>query len=283
MTKFASILALVAGSGVASAAASCNTHWTSPVLCGEEHQTCSKSVGPSCGGDTDTCCQENSYGIFMGTQFWDYSPAAGPADLFTTHGLWSNKCAGGYGTYCNPDWEVENVTEILLELGEYKLLDEMNWRWKNGTGSDEDLWVHEYNKHGTCMATVNPACYKKGARKYQNVVDYFTTAVKLQQKLPTFQYLAKAGIHPSTTTSYKTSDVQAALVKSFGYKAALSCDATGALTEVWYYFSLTGAVANGKFTPNAPQSTGTTCGDKLWFVPKGKTAPSSLPVPTPSS
>lgn len=255
---------------------SLSSKWTAPYLQSSDHDTCANNVPVSCSGTNDTCCVENTFGIFMGTQFWDYEPAAGPDNLFTTHGLWSNKCAGGYGTYCNPEWEVDNVTEALLTLGHdgKKLLKKMSISWKNNTGSDEDLWVHEFNKHGTCMATVDPACYKTGSKTYDYVGDYFTTAVKLQEKLPTYKYLARFGIVPSTKTQYATSDVRYAISQNFGYNVSLSCDTSGALSEVWYYFSLQGPVASGNFIPAAPQSTGTTCGTNLWYIPKGKSVPS---------
>lgn len=97
----------------------------------------------------------------MATQFWDYNPATGPKDLFTTHGLWSNKCGGGYEQFCNKGWAINNATAVLEEMGAYDLLKEMQYTWKDISGRDADLWEHEFNKHATCMYTVNPACYKR--------------------------------------------------------------------------------------------------------------------------
>lgn len=274
MSMFTSIVAAVAGASLVAASPTVSK-WTPPSLCGNAHDYCPSNVGLSCTGTNDTCCQENTFGIFMGTQFWDYNPATGPADLFTTHGLWSNKCAGGYGTYCNPAWEVENVTQTLQDLGQTKLLKEMSYSWKNNEGTDEDLWMHEFNKHGTCMATVNPDCYLEDAPKYQYVADYFTSAVALQKTIPTYEFLKKSGIVPTTEKQYATADIRAAIKKGFGYNVSLSCDSDGALSEVWYYFSLKGAVASGTFIPAAAQALGTTCNDTLWYIPKGETVPGS--------
>ena len=55
--------------------------------------------------------------IFMLTQFWDYDPATGPADLFTLHGLWVDKCSGGYNQYCNPSWEISDPSSVLQKTG----------------------------------------------------------------------------------------------------------------------------------------------------------------------
>src|SRR5271155_6185537 len=36
----------------------------------------------------DTCCFNYPGGQFLQTQFWDTSPAIGPKDSWTIHGLW---------------------------------------------------------------------------------------------------------------------------------------------------------------------------------------------------
>lgn len=253
-----------------------------PYLHSRFHEDCcvsSQDTPLSCSLTTNaTCCYEGNNGIFMIAQFWDYNPATGPSDLFTTHGLWSNLCAGGYQQYCQPDWEVKNVTKALLDGGAHRLLSEMNRSWKNNAGSDEDLWFHEFNKHGTCMDTVNPSCYAPNSYKYQYVIDFFKSAVSLARTIPTYKFLNAAGITPSSEKQVAKADMLAAIKKSpFGQEVFLSCR-NGVLQEVYYYFHLRGAVANGIFVPTKPPVSTGNCPDQIWYYPKGYPgAPQVLP------
>lgn len=265
------IAALLAGAQAASVCKStCAAHkFHSPGLSAPMHESCPGNSPLSCSaGTSDTCCYEGTNGIFLSTQFWDYNPATGEDDEFTLHGLWSDKCSGGYDQYCNPSWEVTNVTEVLLDLGYDSLVSEMRGFWKNQGAADDDLWLHEFNKHGTCMSTVNPECYKKNAAQYQYVGDYFETAVTLWKNLPTFQFLANAGIAPSETKSWSIDAFQSAIKDCFGYEVYLGCDDNNALDEVWYFFQLEGSVAKGTFVPIDTVSE-STCKDGFYWYPKG--------------
>lgn len=242
------------------------------------HTTCPIDTPTSCsrdGGSTDTCCYEATNGLFLVTQFWDYAPATGPADLFTTHGLWSNKCAGGYLQFCNKDWEIDNATEVLASLGRFQLLEEMHRTWKDITGRDEDLWEHEFNKHATCMATINPSkCYSKDAPKYQYVGDFYETVVHLQAEVPTYRFLEQSGIVPTHDKQYSKAEILQAITQNgHGHAPRLGCTNGGALQEVWYYYHLHGSVVDGEYVP-IDTPTSHTCPDSIWYYPKdGKTTP----------
>lgn len=256
--------------------------YAAPLLDSQYHQQCNvddNNTPLSCSLGSkvaDSCCYEATQGVFLATQFWDFNPVTGPDNLFTTHGLWGDKCAGGYTQYCNPSWEITNATEALIETGSYRLLEEMNYRWKNNAGPDSELWLHEFNKHATCMATVNPACYPSTANKYQYVADFYNTVISLQKTLPTYDFLASAGISPSTTKQYTKTEILNAFSNSpFGYQPYIGCTDGGALQEVWYYFSLRGAVSDGLFVPMANPGKNT-CPDNIWFYPKGYTTENQL-------
>lgn len=240
----------------------------------DSHEKCPIDTPLSCTiGTKDSCCIEATNGLFLATQFWDFYPQTGPDNLFTTHGLWSDKCTGGFKQFCNPAWGITNVTKILQDLGEEDLLQKMNYSWKNMGKTDEDLWLHEFNKHGTCMSTVNPSCYPETAEKYRYVGDFFNRVVSIQDQLPTYDILAQAGIVPTTEKKYKTADLEAALSKHVqGKTVRLGCT-NGALQEVWYYFKLKGAVATGSFV-NENADSKSSCPDELYYVPKGQPTPS---------
>lgn len=58
--------------------------------------------------------------------------------------------------------------------------------WKDFRGDDPDLWEHEWNKHGTCISTLETKCYMDYYPQ-QEVVDYFDKTVEIFQKLPSYQ------------------------------------------------------------------------------------------------
>lgn len=259
-------LAAMAGSKVLRASSS---GFESPERSAPEHQSCPADSPLSCSsGTSDTCCYEGTNGLFLSTQFWDYNPATGADDQFTLHGLWSDKCSGGYNQNCNPSWNVANASQTLEALGYTDLVAEMSEVWKNQGAADDELWTHEFNKHGTCMSTVNPDCYSSDAEKYQYVGDFFTTAVDLWKELPTYEFLTAAGFSPSSSETHTVAEFQEALSANFGGKEVyLGCDSSNSLQEVWYFFHLQGSVASGTFIPT-DSITDSTCRDGFTWKPK---------------
>jgi ribonuclease T2 len=61
----------------------------------------------------------------------------------------------------------------------------MDLFWRDASGNDESFWSHEWDKHGTCISTLNPSCYN-GYTASQEVADYFQKAVDLFKGLDTY-------------------------------------------------------------------------------------------------
>ncbi|KDN48030.1 hypothetical protein RSAG8_03046, partial [Rhizoctonia solani AG-8 WAC10335] len=177
---------------------------------------CGKSAAISCRNATvqeDLCCFNAPGGQFLLTQFWDFSPAAGPNDSWTIHGLWPDHCDGTYDANCAPERELFNITTVLEQSGQQKLLKYMNKYWLNNNGTNEEFWEHEYNKHGTCISTLEPQCFKKSKNdQFPELVTYISKTVELFQDLPTYKWLKAKGIVPSTTTTYTLSQIREAIV-----------------------------------------------------------------------
>lgn len=74
---------------------------------------------------------------------------------------------------------------------------------------------------------------------------------------PTYQWLADANITPSNSTTYTLSAIQGALKQASGATPYLGCQG-GALSEVWYFNHVAGAVQDLQFTP-VDSTTATTC------------------------
>ncbi|XP_048699979.1 ribonuclease T2 isoform X2 [Caretta caretta] len=116
-----------------------------------------------------------------------------PPQYWTIHGLWPDKV-----DECNRTWHF-NVTEIK------DLLPDMRHYWPDILHSSPNrtqFWKHEWEKHGTCAATVEPLNSQK---------KYFGRTLDLYQKLDLNSCLLKVGIKPSSTyyqrsLAFKSSD-----------------------------------------------------------------------------
>lgn len=151
----------------------------------------------------------------------------------------------------------------------------MQTYWKDNGGNDETFWEHEFGKHATCISTLDPDCYTN-YQPTQEVGDFFTRTVSLFQSLPSYDWLAAAGIVPSTTATYTLAAIQAALTAHHGHNVVINC-ANGALNELWYQFNVRGSVQTGTFTPVDPVGSASTCPKTgIKYLPKsGSSAPTT--------
>ncbi|OBA28059.1 ribonuclease T2 [Hanseniaspora valbyensis NRRL Y-1626] len=281
----------------------------------------------SCSNTTvieDSCCFEYPGGIFLQTQFWDYIPTIyDPKEEleklkynFTLHGLWPDNCDGSYAQFCDLSRDIKyNLTDMLLNQDLYQsenlpylspdsglnLVNDLKQWWKSNNGNDESLWVHEYNKHGTCINTMKPNCYSRWFEnesvteedpdEYQKLVkrgiyDYFDITMKLYKNLNTFEFLQNYNITPSEEKTYTRKEISEALSESFNDKQVFfKCDRYKGLNEIWYYHLLARgspilndidsfeAIDSFKSFSNCPE-TG------IHFYPKGYSPPSYSPPPS---
>lgn len=187
------------------------------------------------------------------TQFWDASPSTGPTDSWTIHGLWPDHCDGTFDSSCDPARAYTNITAILTAAGQTTLLSYMNTYWKNdpADGTDEAFWEHEWEKHGTCISTLEPSCYTNYVPQ-EEVVDFFNTVVNLFKTLPSYTWLSNAGILPSSSATYTSAAILAALKTPRGVTAVIQCENTNELDEIWYFYDVKGSVQTGTFVPVNP-------------------------------
>lgn len=243
---------------------------------------------------SESCCYEN-YGIIMQTQFWDYDTSlldkkkremyraevdsgvrkrASVEETFTIHGLWDDLCDGSYKQFCNADLEFtssDDIEDVLVnQFGRQDLYDFMLQYWISNTGGDlgaKKLWVHEYNKHGTCFNTLQPRCFTGDYEKFENAVAFFQKVIEVWTNLPTYSFLSQAGITPTADSQYALSDVQAALAAGHDGKQVYVGCTSGAISEIWYYHEVKGNVLNGQYKA-IDTLTDTTCPDQVWYLPK---------------
>lgn len=126
----------------------------------------------------------------------------------------------------------------------------MNTYWKDYQGNDETFWEHEWGKHGTCISTLEPSCYTDYTPQ-QEVVDFFQKTVDLFKTLDSYSFLSAAGIVPSSTDTYTSAQILAALAEPRGVQVAIQCR-NSALDEIWYFFDVRGSVQTGTFVATDP-------------------------------
>lgn len=221
----------------------------------------------------DLCCTETPGGVILQSQFWNYYPPFGEDDSFTIHGMWSDNCDFTYPQFCNNSLAIRKSIKSIIsdDFQDPELYSSMSQNWVSNNKNDkESLWLHEFNKHGTCMSTISPQCYKPEYKMNQNVYDYFKITMNLYKKLDTFQALWSAGIFPHPIRTYTRTEIAAALNRAFeGHRVYFKCDRNKALTQVWYFHHLKGSVRNEQFikisslhAPSCPE-------EGIHFYPKG--------------
>ncbi|CCC69130.1 hypothetical protein NCAS_0C01400 [Naumovozyma castellii] len=238
--------------------------------------SCPLDTPLTCGNETsiaDQCCFEYPGGIFLQSQFWNYLPRRagmnqteledelGPLESFTIHGLWPDDCHGSYEQFCDSSLFIDDVYYLLKQFGDegVELLEKLETYWKSNNGNHESLWIHEFNKHGSCIRNIRPECYerwdsgKKETKKYYSrlaVFDYFNITFTLFDKLNTFEILASKNITPSIERQYSKKEIEEALKTAFGDREVfINCDNRNALNEIWYYHLLNGTILNEDFVP----------------------------------
>jgi len=151
------------------------------------HERCKDTTDQlSCSGSsTNTCCISSPGGLFQQVQFWDSNPSTGPAESWTIHGLWPNNCNGSYSESCDVSRAYTNITSLLTSDGQDDVLAFMTKYWVSDDESNEAFWEHEWKVHGTCISTLEPACYKEYSVG-EEAVAFFVTVVKLFRMLPTY-------------------------------------------------------------------------------------------------
>lgn len=197
---------------------------------------------------------------------------------FTIHGLWSDKCDGTWEQYCQPDLEVPedaDLEELLVnDFDKEALFKLMETYWVNTADSNvagdsnQKLWIHEYNKHATCMNTVNPSCFTDSYKEHEAAVLFWQKVTQIWDSLNTYEFLSASGIVPTTAKQYKLSDIQDALSKFHGDKEVhIGCTKAGIMNEIWYYYLLKGSVFTGTYKYEDALGS-STCPEYVWYIPK---------------
>ncbi|OAL24279.1 hypothetical protein AYO20_10706 [Fonsecaea nubica] len=221
--------------------------------------------------DINTCCVNHPSGHFLQTQFWDTEPPIGPNNSWTIHGLWPDLCTGGFDAFCDSSRSHSDIRTVLRHALEGQdgageahggnhpamvdeLLSFMETYWLSLNGDHEHLWAHEWNKHGTCISTLEPDCYgappptPNRRHRHLDVLDYFIHTTSLFKTLDTYSILAEAGILPSSQKRCTLQELEEAVQSSpHGQPVTFRCNRRGELDEVWYHFAVMGSLRHTSY------------------------------------
>ena len=114
--------------------------------------------------------------------------------------------------FCNNSW---HYNHDLMD----PIMDDMHRYWPDVEmrGVTDSLWSHEWVKHGTC-ACLNPLT------SMTTQTEYFEAGVRLAEVNTVTLWLEQAGVVPSDTEIYQTSDVWDAVMKgNGGYRPQIEC------------------------------------------------------------
>jgi len=212
--------------------------------------------------------------------FTVYGKSIPPPTLPVLTILRPDHCDGTYDANCDPGRAYTNISDIITAAGATDLLSYMNTYWKDYQGNDESFWEHEWGKHGTCISTLEPSCYTNYVPQ-EEVVDFFQKTVDLFKALPSYTFLTDAGIVPSTTATYTSAQILAALNTPRGVDVAIQCAHTNELDEIWYFYDVAGSVQTGTFIPTNPGTHSRTLPFRTYVLTLlSQTAPNPAAQPT---
>jgi len=149
---------------------------------------------------------------------------------WTIHGLWPSN-VGSEGPHNCPPSQPFDYNQIKSLSSELK----SRWVNYNTSGDPTHLWKHEWEKHGTCAASL-PVL--KGE------LNYFSSTLKLQKPLDLKGALAKHNIIPSSKVLYKVADIDKAIISELGVKPNIVCSRSHGhksvfIEQVWICFNKT--------------------------------------------
>ncbi|KAF8307607.1 ribonuclease T2 [Clavulina sp. PMI_390] len=232
--------------------------------------SCGTSGPASCHGSasSNSCCYESPGGLLTQVQFWDTNPVTGPADSWTIHGLWPNKCDGTYSENCDKSRAYTNLSAIFDQAGRSDLDDYLSQWMLSNDETPEKFWAHEWETHGTCVSTLDTKCIPSGSPPGTEVVYYFNQIATLFQDLPTYQWLSNQGITPTSGKKFTLEQFTDAIKAEWGYTPAVDCE-DGAVYEISYYFNLKGSMIDGEFVPLDAPTPGS-CSSSFSYLPKNE-------------
>ncbi|KAF0983265.1 hypothetical protein FDP41_010330 [Naegleria fowleri] len=156
----------------------------------------------------------SSFDYFVFAMTWpgnacrELSPCYIPSSTsdFTIHGLWPSRYTGPQGPFfCGGSFDFSQIQDLVPDLNNY---------WTDFKNEVPSFWQHEYEKHGTCAASLP---------RMDNEYKFFKSVLDLRKSMSVLPNLASGGVTPSDSKVYHIQQLKSAM-KSAGYGTpALAC------------------------------------------------------------
>ncbi|XP_063704324.1 ribonuclease Oy [Culicoides brevitarsis] len=164
---------------------------------------------------------KHDFDIFIFTQSWPVSVCLkwkekshanqctlpSPKEIWTIHGIWPTKLNTIGPNFCNHSdpFDINQIKPIQGQLEQFWMNVEKNTPL-------EQLWSHEWEKHGTCAAQLP---------SLDNENKYFGQGLKWLQKYSMSSLLSQANIQPGG--AYNLTDIYDGLKSELGTDFAVEC------------------------------------------------------------
>ncbi|XP_040206577.1 ribonuclease T2 isoform X2 [Rana temporaria] len=122
-------------------------------------------------------------------------------NYWTLHGLWTDK-----EQMCNKSWpfDFSEIKDILADMNKW---------WPDVLHPNcSQLWKHEWQKHGTCAASL--PCLNTQHK-------YFSKGLELYTRISLSSALEKSGIKPANT--YKVEEIEDVILNVYGVIPKIQC------------------------------------------------------------
>jgi len=201
--------------------------------------------------------QNNSWDYLLLVQLWPGTVCSDSqcdepttANYFTLHGLWPNRDDGTWPSYCGGSTFNPNSISDLIPT--------MDTVWTDLWEPSDDLtfWGHEWEKHGTCAASLASLSTQH---------DYFAFGLQLYQSTNLVSVLSSAGITQSPSATYPSSSFISAVESGLGVTPWINCyndDAGQQLLD-----SIMLCASKSLALMDCPAPTKTSCSGSIGFPP----------------
>jgi len=130
---------------------------------------------------------------------------------WTIHGVWPNSKDGPLGPFfCNTTWVfnpdgVESIRQELIQM----------WPNIHGEDTEDSLWKHEWEKHGTCAALDS---------HFSSELLYFNQGLQWANEYQMTHLLSENNIVPSLTTQYNATVISEIVREATGVIPKIACE-----------------------------------------------------------
>ncbi|KAM3963651.1 ribonuclease X25 [Aphomia sociella] len=175
----------------------------------------------------------HQFDLLIFTQFWpttvctewkESNPSHScdmPSDpqSWSIHGIWPTRLGTREPSFCNRTWHFDPEEIRPIEPQMLKI-----WPNIEAETSTYSLWSHEWVKHGTCAAQLEPL---------SSQLKYFSQGLQWMNKFNMLNVLKSANIVPTIDKEYAITDINNAVVEKLGVRPSIQCNIVDGKSQIF--------------------------------------------------